>query len=88
MAKAIKRLKVKKQFYKLTNSATRFGSGFCDIGKIEFSAPNINEQKNVVRILRALDKELMLLISLREYWNMQKKGLMQKLLTGKTRVKI
>jgi hypothetical protein len=44
------------------------------------------DEKIQVRARRAVP--LLGLISLREYWNMQKKGLMQKLLTGKIRVKI
>jgi len=64
-----------------------FGLGVGDIGRIEFSDPDIKEQKSIARILKAVDKDLMLLVSLREYWNAQKKGLMQKLLTGKIRVK-
>lgn len=86
-AKTMQTLIVKKQLYKFANGATRFGLGVGDIGKIEFSAPNINEQKKAARILRILDRELILLVSLQECWNRQKKGLMQKLLTGKIRVR-
>nr|HPI87184.1 restriction endonuclease subunit S [Bacteroidales bacterium] len=46
------------------------------------------EQKRIANVLNALDKEVMLLDSYVVMLQRQKTGLMQKLLTGKIRVKV
>lgn len=50
--------------------------------------PNIDEQKNIVSILKTIDKEIELLEKELEALKLQKKGLMQRLLTGEVRVKV
>jgi len=57
---------------------------FCTV-KIPY--PNIAEQKAIAKALQAADKEIELLIVKCENLKNQKKGLMQKLLTGKIRLK-
>lgn len=50
--------------------------------------PSIKEQQEIASILNAADKEIELLCDKLEALKNQKKGLMQKLLTGKLRVKL
>lgn len=87
-AKTIMSAKVKKQFYKYANGVTRFGLSISDVGKIEFFAPNIAEQKKIAFLLKALDKEIMLLGFKLDFLRNQKKGLTQKLLNGRIRVRV
>ena len=52
------------------------------IGKIPVLIPNLEEQKYIVDILSNIDREIHLLGEQNTYLQKQKKGLMQKLLTG------
>ena len=56
--------------------------------KIKVQMPTVSEQKRIANVLNALDKEVMLLDSYVVMLQRQKTGLMQKLLTGKIRVKV
>ncbi|HOY63686.1 MAG TPA: restriction endonuclease subunit S, partial [bacterium] len=56
--------------------------------KIKVQMPTVPEQKRIANVLNALDKEVMLLDSYVVMLQRQKTGLMQKLLTGKIRVKV
>lgn len=58
-----------------------------DFIKLEFLLPDYNEQTAIAQVLQAADKEINILKARAEKLREQKKGLMQKLLTGKTRVK-
>ena len=53
-----------------------------------FFVPEKLEQQKIASVLNAADKEIELLCDNLEALKQQKKGLMQKLLTGKIRVKI
>ncbi|WP_164971307.1 restriction endonuclease subunit S [Clostridium tetani] len=64
--------------YKLTKGALR---------NIEFSLPKLSEQQNIIRILEVWDKSIDLKEKLLQQKQKQKKGLMQRLLTGKIRLK-
>ncbi len=55
--------------------------------KIKVSIPDIKEQTAIAQVLQTADKEIELLKSKLEQQKLQKKGLMQVLLTGKVRVK-
>lgn len=71
----------------------RVGSGLPNIQKksidrIIIRIPKLNEQKNISKILNLLDKEIDLLQQELEELKLQKKGLMQLLLTGIVRVNI
>lgn len=55
--------------------------------KLKIPVPPIEEQKKIVRLLNAADKEIELQKQKIEAIKLQKKGLMQQLLTGKKRVK-
>lgn len=56
--------------------------------KIKFKIPQIEEQQKIVDVLNSYDREIELLNLKLEKLKEQKKGLMQKLLTGQIRVKI
>jgi len=53
-----------------------------------FIPQNINEQRKVAAVLNGLDNEIKYFIKILKLFKQQKKGLMQKLLTGKIRVKV
>jgi type I restriction enzyme S subunit len=55
--------------------------------KLKIPVPPIEEQKKIVRLLNAADKEIELQKQKIEAIKLQKKGLMQQLLTGKKRLK-
>lgn len=56
--------------------------------KIKFKIPQIEEQQKIVDVLNSYDREIELLNLKLEKLKEQKKGLMQKLLTGQMRVKV
>ena len=58
-----------------------------DFLNIVVSVPIVNEQKKIAVVLNGIDKEIDLLKKQLECLKTQKKGLMQKLLTGQIRVK-
>lgn len=62
---------------------------FKEVKESVFYIPkNTNEQKRIAMLLSSVDRELSCLNGMQEMLKDQKKGLMQKLLTGKIRVKI
>ncbi|MGR6036278.1 MAG: restriction endonuclease subunit S [Candidatus Nitrosoglobus sp.] len=58
-----------------------------DLKRINIYLPSIEEQNRIVNILSAAQKEITLLKNLADKYCTQKRGLMQKLLTGEWRVK-
>lgn len=69
------------------------GSTFLEVSKPDFEnidilVPSEEEQKKIADILSSVDRELDCLTHIQEKLKSQKQGLMQKLLTGKIRVKI
>lgn len=58
-----------------------------DFIKLEFLLPDYKEQTAIAQVLQVADKEISLLKAKAEKLREQKKGLMQKLLTGQIRVK-
>ena len=58
-----------------------------DAYKISISIPSFVEQRGITRTLDAVNLEIDLLKQLAEQYRIQKRGLMQKLLTGKWRIK-
>lgn len=69
------------------NGSVRVRIYYSDLASFRFKLPPLDEQKKIVALLSAADREIQLLqrlvVALREH----KKGLMQQLLTGKRRVK-
>jgi len=59
-----------------------------DFLKIKVRLPSLKEQQKIASVLNAADSEIDLLNDNLEALKKQKKGLMQKLLTGKVRVKV
>ncbi len=59
-----------------------------DFFNLSFKLPDIKEQKAIANILIAIDEEINIQHKKLETLRTQKRGLMQQLLTGKTRVKI
>ena len=59
-----------------------------DFLKITVTVPDIEEQKKIAGVLGGMDEQIALLNKYLEKLKVQKKGLMQKLLTGEIRVKV
>ena len=79
--------RVKYDFYRFTNGITRFGLTTESYQKIKIPLPPPPEQKRIANILDTAKEEVEFLKQLTEQYRTQKRGLMQKLLTGKWRVK-
>lgn len=79
---------VHKNLSKYLNIGTRSKLNRGELEKIEIDLPvNFNEQKRIADVLLSLDRAIDAMTSFSEKLKNQKKGLMQKLLTGKIRVK-
>lgn len=61
---------------------------YADFGEMYLPIPPLEEQKKIAEILMLSDKEIELLQKELEKFKLQKKGLMQRLLTGEVRVKL
>ena len=72
---------------KSTQGSVRETVSFSSLGRIPFPLPNLNEQKEISAVLNAAQKEIDLLKQLAEKYKTQKRGLMQKMLTGIWRIK-
>lgn len=70
----------------LTNSSSQGNIGMVDIEKILVTYPDIEEQTAIAEILSDLDDELVNLETRRDKTVSLKQGMMQELLTGKTRL--
>ena len=60
---------------------------FDDLGSISLPLPSLDRQRAVARFLNESQREIELLRRLTQTYQSQKRGLMQKLLTGEWRVK-
>ncbi|MEZ6953483.1 MULTISPECIES: restriction endonuclease subunit S [unclassified Aeromonas] len=72
----------------LGQGATRYNLSKKQLMKLELVLPNINEQKKIATILSTADQEIAALQQKLDALKLEKKALMQQLLTGKRRVKI
>ena len=80
---------IRKTMYKLAQGATRFNLSKNELMKEELYIPSdISEQQAIADVLLTADDEINLLNQKLEALKEQKKGLMQQLLTGQTRVKV
>ena len=59
-----------------------------ELNKLKIKVPQIEEQTAIAQVLHTADQEIQLLTTQRNQLQLQKKGLMQVLLTGKKRLKI
>lgn len=74
------------EMYKLAQGSTRFNLSKSGFRKIIIKVPSIQEQTAIAEVLSTADKEIELLEKKLEAMKMQKKGLMQVLLTGEKRI--
>lgn len=70
------------------NGSVRIRIYFSDLEEFTFPCPPLAEQQQIAAILDTADQELLLLRTQRQTLDQQKRGLMQRLLTGKIRVKV
>ena len=70
------------------NGSVRIRIYFSDLGHMKLRLPSLPEQKKIAAILATADREIELLRKQLSALKQQKKGLMQKLLTGQVRVTI
>ena len=61
---------------------------FHDFSQVKVAIPSLHEQKAIAEVLTAADNEIVIHRKKLDALRLQKRGLMQQLLTGKTRVKI
>ena len=76
------------QFIRLANGATRFGLGIDSLSNAIIPVPPMDVQRNIAEILKSADAEVELINKRIDFLRTQKRGLMQKLLTGEVRVKV
>lgn len=69
------------------NGSVRIRIYFSDLAEFTFPCPSIEEQRQIAALLDTADQQLTLLRTQRTALDQQKRGLMQRLLTGKLRVK-
>ena len=78
----------RKQIFKLAQGSTRFNISKTEVLNLTIKLPNLNEQQKIAEVLTACDDEINLLNLKLENLKKQKQGLMQKLLSGKVRVRV
>ncbi len=76
------------QILKYLSVSVRESLSYEDMGLMKIKYATIKEQKTIINVLQTADKEIELLEKQLEALKLQKKGLMQRLLTGEVRVKI
>jgi type I restriction enzyme S subunit len=74
------------QFVRLANGATRFGLGIDSLNNAVIPIPPLEEQRKIAEILQNADAGIEVINNRIEALRTQKRGLMQKLLTGEVRV--
>ena len=80
-------IKTTKQLEQLSNAGAQANFGKQDFNKVSIAIPsNINEQESIAQILSDMDKEIESLENKKTKYQEIKQGMMQELLTGKTRL--
>lgn len=77
---------IKNQFTRLANGVTRFGLTTSALQRPNILLPRLKEQALIAKQISNIDDQIELLAKKEEALRQQKKGLMQKLLTGEIRV--
>ena len=77
---------IRKYTYKLSQGSTRFNLSKNKFLEMIINIPSIEEQKKIAGLLSLIDEEIENLKKQLELRKQQKKGLMQKLLTGEVRI--
>lgn len=72
----------------LAQGSTRFNISKNEVMKLRIELPSLSEQKAIAEVLTTADDEIATHRKKLDALRLQKRGLMQQLLTGKTRVKI
>jgi type I restriction enzyme S subunit len=70
------------------NGSVRIRIYFSDLAEFTFPCPPVEEQRQIAAFLDTADQQLTLLRTQRTALDQQKRGLMQRLLTGKMRVNV
>jgi len=78
---------VNKQLRARANGTAQLGLSKRDVSKQKVFLPSLHEQKSISRILKITLQEIDALKKIADKYHTQKRGLMQKLLTGKWRVR-
>lgn len=73
-------------FYSLGQGATRYNLSKSNFNNIEIPFPTFEEQKAIAQVLSDMDAEIEKLEQQRDKYKAVKQGMMQELLTGKTRL--
>ncbi|MBE0492325.1 MAG: restriction endonuclease subunit S, partial [Sulfurospirillum sp.] len=73
---------------RLAQGSTRFNISKNEVLKLQVNIPSLAEQQKIAEVLSLADDEISLLKNEFEELKLQKKALMQKLLTGQVRVKV
>lgn len=76
------------EFERRANGATRFGITLASLHNIEVPYPAVEDQRTIVEVLQMSDRWISDLYTYNDYLREQKKGLMQRLLTGEVRVRV
>lgn len=74
------------EFGKLVSTSALPSLGSKEVSEIEIPFPPIEEQQGIARVLSAMDAEIAALEQQREKYQVLKQGMMQELLTGRTRL--
>jgi len=77
-----------KMILRSLNGLSREGLTFKEIGSFSVAAPTLQEQKKIVTVMNSVQSKMQKVLSQKSNFEKLKKGLMQKLLTGKIRVKV
>lgn len=77
----------RRRIFKMSQGGTQIYINFSSIKNLQILLPPLAEQEKIAEILGEGDREIMLLEQKLESLKSQKKGIMQKLLNGKVRVK-
>jgi type I restriction enzyme S subunit len=78
--------RIRYQFSRIANGVTRFGLNLSSIVEVPLWLPSHDEQVKIAKVLMKIDHEIDALVLLSNQLQEQKRGLMQKLLTGQLRV--
>jgi len=81
-------LDYKKYIHKYIETGTQGNLNAKTVKSLKIKLPTLQEQQKIAQVLSNADKEIELLKDELQELKKQKKGLMQKLLTGKVRVKV
>lgn len=79
---------IRRQIMKKAKTTAMTTIGQSDLLNIKIKLPKMEEQNKICKVLKEVDRKILLIESKNKEYQKLKRGLMQKLLTGKVRVKI